>query len=170
MNKSPRPYSRVIKELKSIRNNSWNYLDFTYFRKWILVGFVLGVVAGLGAIALYLSVAFFTSLFLESGSGYIPPLPRKLVFGCLCNGNRKTVDDTACNRDGGSNRGIIVTRFSPEFEGRGTVAVIDAYHHKGGKIRSMNDDVKCLCCNTRLRYKSKRKRLPDLTLLRKQQK
>ena len=51
----------------------WN-LDFSYFRKWILIGFILGVVAGLGAVALFLSVEFFTTLFLELGAGYSPPL------------------------------------------------------------------------------------------------
>ena len=66
MNNNPPPYSRIIKVIKNIRHNKWNYLDFSYFRKWILVGFVLGIAAGLGAIALYLAVAFFTSLFLVS--------------------------------------------------------------------------------------------------------
>lgn len=136
MNKSPRPYSRVIKELKSIRNNSWNYLDFTYFRKWILVGFVLGVVAGLGAIALYLSVAFFTSLFLESGTGYVPPLPGSLFSGVYVLVIEKPWMIPLITGLGGLIVGIIVTRFSPESEGHGTDSVIDAYHHKGGRIRA----------------------------------
>jgi chloride channel protein, CIC family len=67
-----RAYSRVIKAVRDIRKNKWNYLDFSYFRKWILVGFVLGIAAGLGSIGLYLGVGFFTSLFLVSGSGYVP--------------------------------------------------------------------------------------------------
>ena len=37
---------------------------------------------------------------------------------------------------GGLLVGIITTRFSPESEGHGTDAVIDAYHHKAGKIRA----------------------------------
>ena len=37
---------------------------------------------------------------------------------------------------GGLLVGIITTRFSPESEGHGTDAVIDAYHHKGGNIRA----------------------------------
>lgn len=136
MNSNPPPYSKIIKILKDIVYNKWNYLDFSYFRKWILIGFVLGIVAGLGAIALYLSVAFFTSLFLESGTGYIPPLPGSfhaessytLVIG-------KTWMMPIITGLGGLLVGIITTRFSPESEGHGTDAVIDAYHHKGGKIR-----------------------------------
>jgi chloride channel protein, CIC family len=130
------PYSRLLSGVKNIGKNKWNYLDFTYFRKWILVGFVLGIVAGLGAIALYLGVAFFTGLFLESGTGYIPPLPGSfhaqsdytLVIG-------KTWMIPIITGLGGLLVGVITTKFSPESEGHGTDAVIDAYHHKGGKIR-----------------------------------
>src|SRR6266498_3306787 len=137
MKTNPTPYSRIVKAVTNIRKNKWNYLDFTYFRKWILVGFVLGIVAGLGAIALYLGVAFFTGLFLESGTGYIPPLPGgfhaesnySLVIG-------KTWMIPIITGLGGLLVGIITTKFSPESEGHGTDAVIDAYHHRGGNIRS----------------------------------
>src|SRR6478672_3784332 len=61
----------IIKTLKNMKGN----LDFTYFRKWILIGFLLGIVAGLGSIGLFLSVEFFTGLFLKLGTGYSPPLP-----------------------------------------------------------------------------------------------
>jgi len=67
-------YSQIVSIVRTIRSMRWN-LDFSYFRKWILIGFLLGVVAGLGAIALFLSVEFFTTLFLEMGTGYSPPLP-----------------------------------------------------------------------------------------------
>lgn len=131
------PYSRIVKAIKNIRHNKWNYFDFSYFRKWILIGFVLGIVAGLGAIALYLAVAFFTSLFLESGTGYIPPLPGSFHAGSsyvFVIG--KTWMIPVITGLGGLLVGIITTRFSPESEGHGTDAVIDAYHHKGGKIRA----------------------------------
>ena len=132
-----RPYSRIIKSLKDIRNNKWNYLDFTYFRKWILIGFVLGIVAGLGAIALYLGVAFFTSLFLVSGTGYIPPLPGSFhAESSYVLVVEKTWMIPVITGLGGLIVGIITTRFSPESEGHGTDAVIDAYHHKGGNIRA----------------------------------
>ena len=136
MNNNPPPYSRIIKGIKNIRHNKWNYLDFSYFRKWILVGFVLGIVAGLGAIALYLAVAFFTSLFLVSGTGYIPPLPgsihANLSYTLVI---EKPWMIPVITGLGGLLVGIITTRFSPESEGHGTDAVIDAYHNKGGRIR-----------------------------------
>ncbi len=112
-------------------------LDFTYFRKWILIGFLLGVVAGLGAIGLFLSVEFFTGLFLKLGTGYSPPLAGGFQ-------NSYTYDlfierpwlFPVIAGFGGLLVGLITTRFSPESEGHGTDAVIDAYHHKSGNIRA----------------------------------
>jgi chloride channel protein, CIC family len=76
-------------------------------------------------------------LFLESSTGYIPPLPGSfhaesnyaLVIG-------KTWMIPVITGLGGLLVGIITTRFSPESEGHGTDAVIDAYHNKAGKIRA----------------------------------
>ncbi|HEX2305081.1 MAG TPA: hypothetical protein VHH33_02220, partial [Nitrososphaeraceae archaeon] len=52
-------YSQIVSIIGTIRSMRWN-LDFTYFRKWIVIGFLLGIVAGLGSIGLFLSVEFFT--------------------------------------------------------------------------------------------------------------
>ncbi len=52
-------YSQIVSIIGTIRSIRWN-LDFTYFRKWILIGLLLGVMAGLGAIGVFLSVEFFT--------------------------------------------------------------------------------------------------------------
>src|SRR4030095_311193 len=129
-------YYQLKSVIRSLRAMKWN-LDFSYFRKWILIGFLLGVVAGLGAVALFLSVEFFTTLFLEMGAGYSPPLPggfqanfsytlfiEKPWLIPLITGLR------------GLLVGLITTKFSPESEGHGTDAVIDAYHHKSGNIRT----------------------------------
>ena len=67
----PAFYYQTESIIKTLKNMKWN-LDFTYFRKWILIGFLLGIVAGLGAIGLFLSVEFFTGLFLQLGTGYSP--------------------------------------------------------------------------------------------------
>jgi CIC family chloride channel protein len=116
----------------------WN-LDFSYFRKWILIGFLLGIVAGLGAVALFLSVEFFTGLFLGIGAGYFPPLPGgfqgNLTYTYTLFIERPWAIPLICGL-GGLLVGLITTRFSPESEGHGTDAVIDAYHHKSGNIRA----------------------------------
>jgi CIC family chloride channel protein len=134
-NSSPPPYSAIIRAIKGIRSHSWNYLDFSYFRKWILVGFVLGILAGLGSIALYLSVAFFTNLFLVLGAGYTPPLPGTFFSNTYTLIVERAWVIPLITGLGGLLVGVITTKFSPESEGHGTDAVIDSYHNRGGKIR-----------------------------------
>jgi chloride channel protein, CIC family len=129
-------YSQIASAVRSMRSMKWN-LDFSYFRKWILIGFLLGVVAGLGAVALFLSLEFFTGLFLGLGAGYFPPLPGGFQsnFGYTLFIEKPWMLPLITGL-GGLLVGLITTRFSPESEGHGTDAVIDAYHHKSGNIRA----------------------------------
>ena len=131
------PYYYQIKSIvRTLRGMKWN-LDFSYFRKWILIGFLLGVVAGLGAVALFLSVELFTGLFLGMGAGYFPPLPGGFQnnFAYTLSIERPWLLPLITGM-GGLLVGLITTKFSPESEGHGTDAVIDAYHHKSGHIRA----------------------------------
>ena len=129
-------YSQIVSIIGTIRGMKWN-LDFTYFRKWILIGILLGVMAGLGAIGLFLSVEFFTGLFLHLGTGYSPPLPGGFQesYGYDLFIERPWLLPVISGL-GGLLVGLITTKFSPESEGHGTDAVIDAYHHKSGNIRA----------------------------------
>lgn len=137
-------YCQVKSIIRAIRALKWN-LDFSYFRKWILIGFILGIVAGLGAVALFLSVEFFTHIFLQIGTGYSPPLaggfqtnfPYTLFI-------EKPWLIPLVTGLGGLLVGLITTKFSPESEGHGTDAVIDAYHHKSGNIRTRVPLVKAI--------------------------
>jgi chloride channel protein, CIC family len=139
------PYYYQMKSvIRTLRAMKWN-LDFSYFRKWILIGFILGIVAGLGAIALFLSVELFTGLFLEIGTGYTPPLPggfqANFTYTLLI---EKPWLIPIITGLGGLLVGLITTKFSPESEGHGTDAVIDAYHHKSGNIRARVPLVKAI--------------------------
>jgi chloride channel protein, CIC family len=129
-------YYQVKSVIKAIKAMKWN-LDFSYFRKWILIGFILGVVAGLASVALFLSVEFFTHIFLQIGTGYSPPL----AGGFQANFSYTLFIEKPwliplITGLGGLIVGLITTKFSPESEGHGTDAVIDAYHHKSGNIRT----------------------------------
>jgi CIC family chloride channel protein len=129
-------YYQIKSVIKFLSTLKWN-LDFSYFRKWILIGFILGVVAGLAAVCLFLSVEFFTGLFLEIGAGYTPPLPG----GFQTNATYTLFIEKPwliplITGLGGLLVGLITTKYSPESEGHGTDAVIDAYHHKSGNIRA----------------------------------
>lgn len=118
-------YSQIVSIIGTIRSMKWN-LDFTYFRKWIVIGFLLGIVAGLGSIGLFLSVEFFTVLFLQLGTGYSPPLPGgfqdSYSYDLVI--ERPWLLPVICGF-GGLLVGLITTRFSPESEGHGTDAVIE---------------------------------------------
>jgi len=143
-------YSQIKSAIRSVRGIKWS-LDFSYFRKWILVGFFLGIVAGLAAIALFLSVELFTGIFLGLGAGYFPPLP-----GGFQNNLGYTLSIERAwllpfiTGFGGLLVGLITTRFSPESEGHGTDAVIDAYHHKSGYIRARVPLVKAVASSLTL--------------------
>jgi H+/Cl- antiporter ClcA len=48
------------------------------------------------------------------------------------------------NKGRSSNNGVIVYLIAPEAEGHGTDTMIDAFHHKGGKIRKRVPFVKII--------------------------
>src|SRR5881394_1116249 len=47
----------------------------SFLRKWGLVGLLIGVATGLGALALMWLIQFFNHYLLEAVVGYTPPLP-----------------------------------------------------------------------------------------------
>jgi CIC family chloride channel protein len=46
-----------------------------YLRKWVILGALIGVVGGLGAIVFYTALEFATRFFLGFLGGYTPPSP-----------------------------------------------------------------------------------------------
>jgi CIC family chloride channel protein len=113
---------------------SRQYVLGAYFRKWVVLGALIGIVAGLGAIAFYIAIDRSTWLFLGQLVGYEPPMPR---------GEGETVVNQIARpwaiplvtTLGGLISGLIVFTLAPEAEGHGTDAAIDAFHEKGGRIR-----------------------------------
>ncbi|MGH2504449.1 MAG: chloride channel protein, partial [Ktedonobacterales bacterium] len=49
--------------------------DRAYFQRWLLIGALIGVVAGLGAIAFYAAIALCSQLLLGGIAGFYPPNP-----------------------------------------------------------------------------------------------
>ena len=49
--------------------------DWNYLRKWLILGTLIGVVAGLGAVAFIFALEATSKLLLETVGGYQPPLP-----------------------------------------------------------------------------------------------
>lgn len=114
-----------------------------YLAKWLLLGTIIGVVAGLGAVLFYLAIQWATDFFLGMLAGYFPPSPAGE------GSNPAQITDAArpwllplVTAFGGLLSGVIVFKLAPEAEGHGTDAAIEAIHHKGACIRARIPPVK----------------------------
>jgi CIC family chloride channel protein len=107
----------------------------SYLKKWIVLGVVIGAVAGLGAVVFYEALVVCTHLFLGVLAGYSVPTP-------VGEGGR-VASATAARpwalpliAGGGALFGaILVYRFAPEAKGHGTDAAISAVHHNPRGVR-----------------------------------
>ncbi len=106
-----------------------------YIVKWLILGSLIGVSAGLGAVVFYTSLVFATHLFLGLLAGYRIPTPA---------GEGNAVGSAHYIRVwavplvvglGGLISGLLVFTWAPEAEGHGTDAAIDAVHHRPRGIR-----------------------------------
>jgi len=113
-------------------------------RLLLLCGLV-GVVAGLGAIAFYWMLEFTKHYALGVIAGYYPPGP---------GGEEPLFAETATEfrrwllliipAIGGLLSGVIVYTFAPEAEGHGTDAAITSYHFNRGEIRGRVPIIKAI--------------------------
>lgn len=106
-----------------------------YFQRWLLLGTLIGIVAGVGAIVFYSAIALCTHLFLGLGAGFFPPNPASEGATVLRPIARPWLLPIITTL-GGLVTGIIVFSLAPEAEGHGTDAAIEAFHKKGGRIRA----------------------------------
>jgi H+/Cl- antiporter ClcA len=110
--------------------------DLSYLRKWLILGCLIGVVAGLGAIAFIFALDGTSKVLLETLGGYKPPLPvgegNRLVAGEF---TRPWAIPLVVGL-GGLISGVLVFRFAPEAEGHGTDAAIAAVHHNPKGMRA----------------------------------
>jgi chloride channel protein, CIC family len=106
-----------------------------YLRKWVVLGALIGVVAGIGAVIFITALQLGTHYLLGLVAGYYPPTPA----------GEGAAPVTAVARPwllpvivgiGGLISGFIVFTWAPEAEGHGTDAAISAYHHGPRRIRA----------------------------------
>jgi CIC family chloride channel protein len=122
---------RVDAGLRSVRRR---IRAANYLRKWVILGALIGVVGGLGAIAFYTALELATRFFLGFLGGYTPPSPAG-EGGAPITGFARAWALPLVVALGGLISGLIVYRFAPEAEGHGTDAAIAAYHHNPRGIR-----------------------------------
>ncbi len=107
-----------------------------YFEKWFIMGSIIGVISGFGALAFYYAIKLFELIFLSKILGMVVPHP-------LGEGGSLTYIFSVhyyllipvVVALGGLLSGLIVYTFAPEAEGHGTDAAIMAFHNNHGKIR-----------------------------------
>ena len=105
-----------------------------YLRKWVVLGAVIGVIAGLGAVAFSLALDAATHLFLGTLAGLQPASPVGEGGHPILPAARPWAIPFVVAL-GGLISGIIVFRLAPEAEGHGTDAAIAAFHHGPRRIR-----------------------------------
>ncbi|MGH3279722.1 MAG: chloride channel protein, partial [Trebonia sp.] len=106
-----------------------------YLPKWLVLGGLIGVIAGCGAVVFYEALTFATHVFLGLLAGYTPPTPA---------GEGNAVGSPGFSRPwviplvvalGALASGFGVFTWAPEAEGHGTDAAIDAVHKNPRGIR-----------------------------------
>jgi chloride channel protein, CIC family len=105
--------------------------------KWSALFVLIGIIAGLGAVVFHYLCQVGSHYFMDMMAGYRPPPPA---------GEHHLFPPTNTPFSrwvllflpalGGLVSGWLVYSFAPEAEGHGTDAAIDAYHRKGGYIRT----------------------------------
>jgi CIC family chloride channel protein len=127
--------------LRAVLGAPGGFESSRYLGKWLVLGTAIGVVAGLGAIAFYLSIEWATRFFLGTLVGYLPPAPVGEGEAVLRPVARPWLLPLVVAL-GGLVSGLIVFTLAPEAEGHGTDAAIEAIHHKGGRVRARIPPVK----------------------------
>ncbi|HWC22773.1 MAG TPA: chloride channel protein [Flexivirga sp.] len=108
----------------------------SYLQKWVVLGAVIGVIAGLGAIVFYLALQAAGHFLLEGIGGYVVPAPAA-EGGAHGSGHfTRWWAIPLVVALGGLLSGLLVTKLAPEAEGHGTDAAIDAVHRNPRMIRA----------------------------------
>jgi chloride channel protein, CIC family len=107
----------------------------SYLRKWVVLGALIGVIGGLGAILFTTALDLATQVFLGGLAGYVPPSPAGEGGAPITDPARPWAIPLVVAL-GGLISGFIVFRWAPEAEGHGTDAAIAAFHHHPRGIRA----------------------------------
>ena len=101
----------------------------TFLRKWGFIGILIGVGAGLGALALTWLINFITHFVLGSIVGYTPPLPGGEGGGQYTFHMSRPWLLPLVTTAAGLVGGLLTWKFAPTTAGIGTNAAIRAFHN-----------------------------------------
>jgi chloride channel protein, CIC family len=107
-----------------------------YLRKWLILGIVIGVIAGLGAVVFYLALKYTGEFLLGYLAGY--HIPTTLAEGGSpgSSHNLRPWAIPLVTTAGALVSALIVARFAPEATGHGTDSAIEAVHTDPRRIRA----------------------------------
>jgi H+/Cl- antiporter ClcA len=109
--------------------------ETSYLQKWLILGVLIGTMAGVGAIVFYEALLACTHFFLGTLAGYHVPTPAgEGAHRASASFTRPWAIPLVVGL-GALLGGILVFRFAPEAEGHGTDAAISAVHHNPRGIR-----------------------------------
>ncbi|HET9092409.1 MAG TPA: chloride channel protein, partial [Acidimicrobiales bacterium] len=119
--------------LRAVGSNFFATTSFN--KKWLVLGTLIGVIAGFGAVVFYEALSFATHIFLGVLAGYRIPTPagEGNLAGSAGYARPWAVPLVVCL--GGLISGLLVFGFAPEAEGHGTDAAISAVHENPRGIR-----------------------------------
>lgn len=126
-----------LRRLFHVRPMRRNFESPRYLLKWLFISTLIGLVAGVGAIAFFEAIAIATNFFLGRLVGYLPPSPAgegSTVVMALWAAPHAWLLPLITTA-GGLLAGIIVFSLAPEAEGHDTDAAIKAFH-EGKSIRA----------------------------------
>ncbi|MCP4160067.1 MAG: chloride channel protein [Deltaproteobacteria bacterium] len=127
---------KFLSKIDSFSKDKTN-IDIASATKWLFYFFCIGLIAGVGSIIFHVLCELGMHYFMDLMAGYRPASPAgesHLLHPTTTLFNRWIL--LFLPAAGGLISGWLVYTFAPEAEGHGTDAAINAYHDKGGFIRS----------------------------------
>jgi len=104
-------------------------------RKWVVLGALVGFVAGLAAALFFWAIDVAAGFFMGTLVGFTPPSPLGEGGEPISEPDRWWLLPLVVGL-GALISGLLVYRFAPEAEGAGQDAAIDALHHRARSIRA----------------------------------
>jgi CIC family chloride channel protein len=110
--------------------------NLEYVEKWLLLGIVVGVIAGLGAVVFYLALKYTGQFLLGYVAGYHLPTPKAEGGSAGSAHYARPWALPLVTTAGALVSALIVAKFAPEASGHGTDSAIEAIHTDPRHIRS----------------------------------